>query len=144
MIISQLECLTLNSLLVCTLALRFSHRLQLLLEHKQLGSSNTIFFSGLGLGWEILHQRLPQQQVVKLPSATKKKKDEVIVSAGRTEERKEVEKKETAKGGEQDTKSTQSKTSKKNEKDVFVCNWIDRMEHQKPFDPQELAVNGID
>lgn len=74
-----------------------------------------------------------------------KKRDAVIVSAGRVEDKKDLEKKEVVKDPDPDAKAAHtSKSTKKNEKDIFVCNWLDRMEAQKPFDPQELAVDGID
>lgn len=74
-----------------------------------------------------------------------KKSNGIVVSAGRTEEKKEVEKKEVVKAPDPEVKAPNpAKTAKKNEKDIFVCNWIDRMEHAKLFDPQELAVDGAD
>lgn len=95
-----------------------------------------------------VEQRNKKREEVKqkkpAPVASKKRQDAVIVSAGRVETKKDVPKKEAAKAAEPESKAADSHKGKKNEKEAFVCNWIDRMDNQRPFDPQELAVNGVD
>lgn len=90
-------------------------------------------------------QRKREELKKSASTSTRTRPDAVIVSAGRTEEKKEEEKKEVAPIPQvPDSSLNQKKANKKNEKDAFVCNWLDRMANQKPYDPQELAVRGAD